>query len=90
MPARKTIDADLPDETRCLKNFDQLRAGIENMIDMPARTRDNLFGFLRRNGGQLSKCAQENEFAEPKAQENNRVVKTARMPRRCCRRGQAL
>ena len=39
-------------------------AGIENMIDMPERTLNNLFGFLRQNDGRLSKRARENEFAE--------------------------
>jgi hypothetical protein len=61
---RKTIDEDLPNETNFLKNFDQFRAGIESMIDMPERTLNNLFGFLRQNGGRLSKRALENEFAE--------------------------
>jgi len=61
---RKTIDEDLPNETNFLKNFDQFRAGIESMIDMPERTLHNLFGFLRQSGGRLSKRALENEFAE--------------------------
>lgn len=61
---RKTIDEDLPNETNFLKNFDQFRAGIESMIDMPERTLNNLFGFLRQNGGRLSKRALENEFSE--------------------------
>lgn len=61
---RKTIDEDLPNETNFLKNFDQFRAGIESMIDMPERALNNLFGFLRQNGGRLAKRALENEFAE--------------------------
>jgi hypothetical protein len=60
---RKTIDEDLPNETLYLKNFDKFRAGIENMIDMPDRILNNLFGFLRQNGGRLSKRARESEFA---------------------------
>ena len=70
---RKTIDEDLPDETSYRKNFDQFRAGIENMIDMPERTLNNLFGFLRQNNGQLSKRAQENEFAELKTEEVRQI-----------------
>src|SRR5262249_48611652 len=66
---RKTIEDDLPDETRYLKNFDQFRAGIEAMFDMPERTLNNLFGFLRQNGGKLSKRAQENEFSALKEDE---------------------
>lgn len=61
---RKTIDEDLPNETNFLKNFDEFRAGIESMIDMPERTLNNLFGFLRQNEGRLSKRTLENEFAE--------------------------
>jgi hypothetical protein len=70
---RKTIDEDLPNETRFLKNFDEFRAGIEDMIDMPERTLNNLFGFLRQNGGRLSKRARENEFAELTAEELSQI-----------------
>jgi hypothetical protein len=66
---RQTIEQDLPNETNFLRSFDAFRAGIENMIDMPERTLNNLFGFLRQNAGKLSKRAQENEFAELTADE---------------------
>lgn len=66
---RQTIEQDLPNETNFLRSFDAFRAGIENMIDMPERTLNNLFGFLRQNDGKLSKRAQENEFAELTADE---------------------
>lgn len=59
----QTIEEDLPNETNFLRNFDTFRAGIENMIDMPERTLNNLFGFLRQNEGRLSKRARESEFA---------------------------
>ncbi len=71
---RKTIDEDLPNETNFLKNFDQFRAGIESMIDMPERTLNNLFGFLRQNGGRLSKRALENEFAELTPDEVSKIA----------------
>jgi hypothetical protein len=61
---RQTIEQDLPNETNFLRNFDTFRAGIENMIDMPERTLNNLFGFLRQNDGRLSKRARGSEFAE--------------------------
>jgi hypothetical protein len=61
---RKTIDDDFPNEAQYLKNFDQFRAGVESMFDMPERTLNNLCGFLRQNGGRLSKRARDNEFAE--------------------------
>ncbi|WP_198024767.1 Fic family protein [Bradyrhizobium sp. Cp5.3] len=60
---RQTIERDLPNETRFLLGFDTFRAGVASMIDMPERTLNNLFGFLRQNQGKLSKRARENEFA---------------------------
>ena len=47
--------------------------GIENMIDMPERTLNKLFGFLRQNQGKLSKRARENEFAELTADEVSKI-----------------
>ena len=70
---RQTIEQDLPNETNFLRSFDAFRAGIENMIDMPERTLNNLFGFLRQNDGKLSKRAQENEFAELTADEITQI-----------------
>jgi Fic/DOC family len=69
----KTIDEDLPNEMHFLKSFDQFRAGIEHMIDMPERTIHKLFVFLRQNGGRLSKRVRENEFAELTPQEVSQV-----------------
>ncbi|WP_299717378.1 Fic family protein [Tardiphaga sp.] len=61
---RQTIERDLPNETNFLRNFDAFRSGLENIIDMPERTLNNLFGFLRQNQGRLSKRARDDEFAE--------------------------
>jgi hypothetical protein len=54
---RQTIEHDLPNKTRFLQNFDRFRFGIENMFDMPERTLNNLFGFLRQNDERLSRRA---------------------------------
>ena len=59
---RKTIEEDLPEETAFLRAFDRFTAGVEGIVDMPRRTIDLLFNFLRQNGGRLSKRARENEF----------------------------
>jgi len=75
---RKTIEEDLPNETRFLKSFDQFRAGIENLIDMPERTLNNLFGFLRQNDGRLSKRTRESEFAELTPEEVSQVEEVYR------------
>lgn len=61
---QRTIEEDLPKETRYLRNFDTFRAGIEEMIDMPERTLNNLVGFLRHNEGRLSKRARDSEFSQ--------------------------
>jgi Fic family protein len=61
---RQTIEQDLPNETNFLRNLDTFRSGVEKIVDMPERTLNNLFGFLRQNQGRLSKRALGNEFAE--------------------------
>lgn len=61
---KKTIEEDLPRETRFLARYDQFRARIEAIVDMPDRTIDLLFHFLDRNGGRLSERAREREFAQ--------------------------
>jgi hypothetical protein len=70
---RQTIERDLPEETRFLESFDRFRAGVEAIVDMPARTLDNLLGFLRQNHGRLSRRARENEFAALTPQEVERI-----------------
>ncbi|MEI9988469.1 MAG: Fic family protein [Rhizomicrobium sp.] len=57
-----TIEQDLPEESRFLQRFDQFRAKVQSLIDMPDRTLDNLFGFLRQNDGRLSNRARQKEF----------------------------
>ena len=61
---KKTIEEDLPRETDFLHRYDQFRAQIEEIIDMPDRTSDLLFQFLWQNGGRLLQRARENEFAK--------------------------
>jgi hypothetical protein len=61
---RKTIEEDLPHETDFLRRYDQFRARIEEIVDMPDLKSDLLFQFLRQNSGKLSKRARENEFAQ--------------------------
>ena len=45
---------------------------------MPDRTIDLLFRFLHQNGGQLSKRAREQEFAQLTDAEADRIVKEAK------------
>jgi hypothetical protein len=70
---RKTIEEDLPIETRFLESYDRFRSGVEAIVDMPDRMIDNLLGFLRQNSGRLSKRAREIEFARLTAEEVRRI-----------------
>jgi hypothetical protein len=70
---RQTIERDLPDETKFLENFDRFRALVESIVDMPDRTLDNLFGFLRQNRGRLSKRTRGKEFAALTDEETRRI-----------------
>lgn len=70
---QQTIDVDLPYETDLLRRYDQFRAAIEDMFDMPERTVDLLFRFLQQNNGQLSTRTRNKEFAALTDQEVGRV-----------------
>ncbi len=61
---RKTIEEDLPRETKFLSQYDQFRNRVEAIVEMPDRTIDLLFRLLHQNGGRLSKRAREREFAQ--------------------------
>jgi hypothetical protein len=60
---KKTIEEDLPREAEFLARYDRFRVQIGELADMPDRTVDLLFRFLRQNGGRLSKRARDQEFA---------------------------
>ncbi|MEH6738975.1 MAG: hypothetical protein V7695_10595 [Sulfitobacter sp.] len=70
---QKTIEVDLPYETEFLRRYDQFRAAIDEMFDMPARTVDLLFRFMQQNSGQLSARARGKEFAALTDHEVERV-----------------
>ncbi|HZD53320.1 MAG TPA: Fic family protein [Woeseiaceae bacterium] len=59
---QKTIEEDLPHETKFLRCYDEFRGEIEAFLDMPERTIDLLFRFLQQNDGRLSRRAREREF----------------------------
>jgi hypothetical protein len=60
---RRTIEEDLPKETDFLRRYDQFSERVQAVADMPDRTIDLLFRFLRQNDGRLSTRAREREFA---------------------------
>lgn len=70
---KRTIEHDLPYETRFLRRYDEFRRGVEGMIEMPDRTVDLLFRFLKQNDGKLSNRAKEKEFAALTEEEVARI-----------------
>lgn len=69
----KTIEDDLPAETAFLRNYDTFRTHVEELVDMPERTIDLLFRFLRQNDGHLSQRARTKEFAALSDEEAARI-----------------
>jgi hypothetical protein len=61
---RKTIEEDLPAETEYLRRYDEFRASVEQIVDMPEQTIDLLFRMLRQNNGRLSQRARQREFRQ--------------------------
>lgn len=61
---QQTVEKDLPEEADYLRRYDAFRASVEAIADMPDRTIDLLFRFLRQNAGAFSKRAREHEFAK--------------------------
>lgn len=70
---RRTIEEDLPNETDFLRRYDQFAARVQAIADMPGRTVDLLFRFLRQNDGRLSGRAREREFAALTDAESGRI-----------------
>jgi hypothetical protein len=60
----RTVDHELPNEIEILRRHDEFRRRIETVVDMPDRTLNLLFRFLKQNQGRLSKRAREREFAQ--------------------------
>jgi hypothetical protein len=58
----RTIDVDLPAEAKYLKAYDGFQRALANIVDIPDRTADLLFSFLRQNNGMLSKRGRDKEF----------------------------
>jgi hypothetical protein len=59
----ETITKALPEEVSYLQKYDEMKAFVNNYIDMPDRTADLLIRFLHQNKGTLSNRARTKEFA---------------------------
>ncbi|GMQ77364.1 MAG: Fic family protein [Gammaproteobacteria bacterium] len=69
----QTIEHDLPEEARFLQRYDEFCAGLKTVVDMPTRTVDLLFRFLRQNNGKFSQRALSKEFVELTEREVGRI-----------------
>ena len=70
---QQTIEEDLPNEASFLRRYDEFRAAIGALIDMPDQTIDLLFRMLRQNNGRMSRRAREREFAQLTDAEAQRI-----------------
>jgi hypothetical protein len=52
---RETIETELPAELRYLTVYDQIRARVRDIVDLPDRHADLFITLVRQNGGTLSK-----------------------------------
>jgi hypothetical protein len=59
-----TVEHDLPDEIEYLRGYDEARRHIQDMVEMPDILAGQLIGFIRQNGGRLSKKRRNSEFAK--------------------------
>lgn len=71
---QRTIEKDLPEEAAFLQRYDQFKVDVEAIVEMPASTVDLLFGFLKQNGGTLSRRAREKEFAQLSDDESEQLA----------------
>lgn len=58
----ETITKALPNEVKYLQQYDEMKAFVNNYIDMPDRTVNLLIRFLYQNNGRLSNRARNKEF----------------------------
>lgn len=59
---KETVLTTLPEEVKYLECHDKMRNFIQDHFDMPDKQMENLIGFLRQNGGKLSKRALNKDF----------------------------
>ena len=58
-----TINEIIPAEVSYLKNYDQMKAWLDDNYEMPDKTVALLIRFLEQNNGSLSKRARIKEFS---------------------------
>lgn len=69
----ETIRTTLPAEIDYLRRYDQTKRRIETFAEMPDAMFDLMMGFLRQNGGLLSRRARTHEFKALTAEEADAI-----------------
>ena len=64
-----TIKKIIPEEVTYLQKYNEMKAWLDDLFEMPDRTVALLIRFLEQNNGKLSKRAKEKEFAKLKKEE---------------------
>ncbi len=59
----QTVVNDVPNEVAYLEAYDRFARGVQDIVDMPARTVELLHRFLRQHSGRLSTRARTKEFS---------------------------
>jgi hypothetical protein len=60
----ETIEVEIPQELRYLRQHDRAMQQIQNYIDLPNRVAESFIMFMRQNNWQLPKKRREKEFAQ--------------------------
>jgi Fic/DOC family protein len=58
----ETVNKDVPEEVEFLGRRDLFRNSVQQIIDLPQRTEEQLFRFLHQNSGRLSRTRRSREF----------------------------
>lgn len=74
----ETIDRAIPEEIRFLESFDQARANIVAIVDMPERKRELILRRLHENKGRLGRKSRERDFSELTDNEITRIEEAFR------------
>ena len=70
-----TINTIIPQEVSYLKNYDDFKAWLDDMFEMPDKMVALLVRFLEQNNGELSNRARNNEFKKLSSDEINHIEK---------------
>ena len=70
---RRAVEVDFPEELRFLERFDRLKAGVEEVVDLPHRLLSLLLRLLGQNGGRLSAKKRAAHFSKLTDDEVRRI-----------------